>query len=57
MRPRGHLLGRDWPFCSVVCGVLMCFVTFPYGVLGRVWNLIVLIPDISSLLIQIQIVL
>ena len=25
------------------------FVTFPYGVLGQVWYLIVLIPDLCSL--------
>ena len=25
------------------------FVTFPYGVLGQVWNLIVLIPDLCLL--------
>ena len=27
------------------------FVTFPCGILGRVWNLIVLIPDLCPFLI------
>ena len=31
---------------SLVCDVLLCFGTFPYGVLGQVWCLIVLISDI-----------
>ena len=35
------LLRKGWP---LVCGV---FVTFPYGVLGQVWYLVVSIPDRS----------
>ena len=31
---------------SDFCDVLLCFVTFPYGILGQVWYLIVLIPDL-----------
>ena len=33
---------------SLVCDVSLRFVTFPYGVLGQVWYLIVSIPDLSS---------
>ena len=29
------------PCGSLVCNVFLCFVSFPYGVLGRVWYLIV----------------
>ena len=32
--PCGHLLGKGWPLGSLVCYVLLCFVTFPCGVLG-----------------------
>ena len=38
--------GKGLPLSSLVCGVLLCFVTFPCGVLGRVWYFIVSIPDI-----------
>ena len=38
-------LGKSWHLGSLLCEVLLCFVTFPYGVLGQVWNLIVSIPD------------
>ena len=31
---------------SDFCDVLLCFVTFPCGILGQVWYLIVLIPDL-----------
>ena len=33
-----------------LCGVLLCFVTFPCVVLGRMWYLIVSIPDLCHLL-------
>ena len=32
--------GGSWLYCDS-----LCFVTFPYGVPGQVWYLIVLIPD------------
>ena len=36
-----------WPdLLALLYVVLSCFVTFPYGVPGQVWYLIVLIPDI-----------
>ena len=41
----GHLLGKGCPLGSHVCYVLLCFVTFPRGVLGQVWYLVALIPD------------
>ena len=34
---------------SLVCDIFLCFITFPYGVLGQVWYLIVLIPDLCPL--------
>ena len=30
---------------ALVCDVYCYFVTFPLGILGQVWYLIVLIPD------------
>ena len=30
---------------ALVCGVYGDFVTFPFGILGQVWYLFVLIPD------------
>ena len=33
-----------------MCGVFLCFVTFPGGVLGQVWYLIVSIPKLCLLL-------
>ena len=30
---------------ALVCDVYHDFVTFPFGILGQVWYLIVLIPD------------
>ena len=43
----GHLLGKGWPLDSLVGDVfLYLFVNFPYGVLGQMWYLIVLIPVI-----------
>ena len=32
LQPCGHLLGKDWPLGSLVCYVLLCFVTFPCAV-------------------------
>ena len=43
------LLGRGYPLGSLVCDVFWCFVTFPYGVLGQVWYLIVWIHDLCLL--------
>ena len=34
---------------ALVCDVLLCFVTFPCGILSQVWNLIVLISDLCQL--------
>ena len=34
-----------WSFCSLVCYVFLCFVTYPFGALGEVWYLIVLLPN------------
>ena len=35
---------------ALLCVTFSCaFVTFPYGVLGQVWNLIVSIPDLCLL--------
>ena len=45
-----HLLGKGWPLGFLVCGVFLCFVTFPCCVLVQVWYLIVSIPDICLLL-------
>ena len=30
---------------ALACDVKLCFVTFPYGILGQVWYLFVSIPD------------
>ena len=38
--------GKGLTSWLVVCDVSCVFVTFPCGVLGKVWYLIVLIPDI-----------
>ena len=46
MQPRGHLLGKGLP---LLCVIILCFVTFPCGVLGHVWFLIVSIPDLRRL--------
>ena len=45
-----HLLGKGWSFGSLVCNVSMCFVCFPYDVLGQLWYLIVSISDLCLLL-------
>ena len=34
---------------ALVCGVLLCVCHFPIGILGQVWYLIVLIPDLCTL--------
>ena len=34
---------------ALVCYVYCDFITFPFGVLGQVWYLIVLIPDLCCL--------
>ena len=34
---------------ALVCDVHCGFVTFPFGILGQVWYLIVLIPDLCHL--------
>ena len=49
LQPCGHLLGKGWPLGFLVCDVFCVFVTLPCGVLGQVWNLIVLIPDLCLL--------
>ena len=46
LQPCGHLLGKGLPLGSFVYDVSLCFVTFPCGVLGQVWYLIVSIPDL-----------
>ena len=45
----GYLLGKDWPLGSLAYYILLCFVTFPCGILGQVWYLIVSIPDLCLL--------
>ena len=45
---RGHLLGKGWPLGSRLwCLLWVCH--FPIGILGQVWYLIVLIPDLCNL--------
>ena len=34
---------------DIVNDVKLCFVTFPIGILGQVWYLIVSIPDLCNL--------
>ena len=46
--PCGHLLGRV-ELLALVCDVLLCFVTFPCGILGQVWYMTVSIPDLCHL--------
>ena len=54
LQHHGYLLGKAWPRCflyvmfSCVC-FLCIFFTFPFGVLGQVWYLIVSIPDLCFL--------
>ena len=48
--PCCHLLGKGWPLGSLVCDVFWgVFLTFPCGILGQVWYLIVMIPDLCLL--------
>ena len=49
LQPCGHQLGKGWPLGSLECYVFLCFVTFPYGVLGQLCYLIVWIPDLCRL--------
>ena len=43
--------GKGLPFLALLYVMFSCvFVTFPYGVLGLVWLLIVSIPDICLLI-------
>ena len=44
----GHLLGKGWPLGSC-WWCLLYFVTFPCGILGQVWYLIVSFPDLCHL--------
>ena len=43
--PCGHLLGKVLPLNSRV----LCLTHFPIGILGKVWYLIVSIPDLFTL--------
>ena len=43
----GHLLEKKLIFGSLISDIFLCFVTFPFAVLGQVWNLIVSIPDLG----------
>ena len=47
LQPCCHLLGKGSPLGSLVCDVFLCFR--PFGVLDKVWNLIVSIPDLCLL--------
>ena len=47
LQPCVYLLRKSWPLGSIVCEILLFFVTLPCDVLGQVWYLIVLIPDLS----------
>ena len=41
----GHLNGKRADLLALVCDVYCDFVTFPFGISGEVWYLIVPIPD------------
>ena len=43
------LLWKGWPLCSLVYDVSYVFATFPNGVLGQMWHLIVLIANLCLL--------
>ena len=45
----GRLLGKGLHLGSLMCDVFLCFVTFPCGVLGQMWYLIVSILDLCLL--------
>ena len=50
LQPCGHLLGKGFGLLALLCVMFSCgFVTLPCGVLGQVWYLIVLIPDLYLL--------
>ena len=50
MEPCGNLMGKRWPLDSLECDCfLLVIVTFQCVVLGQVWYLIILIPDICLL--------
>ena len=42
--PCGHLKGKA-DLLALVCEVYCDFVTFPFGIHGQVWYLIIMIPD------------
>ena len=44
----GHLLGKGWPLGSRLWCLLWVW-SFPIGILGQVWYLIVSIPDLCTL--------
>ena len=46
--PCGHLLGKGY-LMALVCDVYCIFITFPCGILGQVWYLIVSFPDLWRL--------
>ena len=46
--PCGHLLGRA-DLLALAGDVYCIFVTFPCGILGQVWYLIVSFPDLCRL--------
>ena len=45
----GHLLRKGWPLGSLVCDVLLCFITFRWGGQGQLWYLSVSVPDLCIL--------
>ena len=49
LQPCGQLLGKSWPLGSLSVMFSCVFVTFPHGVLGQVWYLIISIPDLCLL--------
>ena len=49
LQPYRHQLGRTGLFARLFVKFSCVFVSFPCGVLGHVWCLIVLIPDLCIL--------
>ena len=50
LQPCAHLIGKGWPLGSLVSQYVMfncVFVTFLCDVLGQLWCLVVMIPDLS----------
>ena len=47
--PCGHLLGKGWPLSGDCYCIFCIFATFPCGILGQVWYLIVSFPDLCRL--------